>query len=383
MSCFVIFDSEFNDISRQDYGTLKKEEPMARRGENIYKRKDGRWEGRYRLETAKYRSVYGKTYHEVKTKLAQIRPISSSSVTSGNLTVRVLFEEWLTAIQLRVKESTFANYRMKAEKHILPEFGDLLYDSLTVKMLHSFISDKIRAGLSAKYVSDIIIVFKCMAKYISKVHGFRNILADVVLPKVTKKEMKLFSDSQQSALCKYLMNNMDPTALCVLISLYTGLRVGEICGLMWSDINFQKSILTVRRSVQRIHDKNNKTRIIIGTPKSRSSCRTIPIPVFIIKLLRNFRSNENFFILSGNTIPIEPRTLQRRFKTILSKAELSSVSYHCLRHMFATNCISAGFDVKTLSEILGHSSVETTLNRYVHSSIERKTECMNLLRFTV
>ena len=355
MSCFVIFDSVFNDISRQDYGTVKKEELMARRGENIYKRKDGRWEGRYRLETAKYRSVYGKTYHEVKTKLAQIRPIYSSSVTSGNLTVRILFEEWLTAIQLRVKESTFANYRMKADKHILPEFGDLLYDSLTVKMLHSFISDKIRAGLSAKYVSDIIIVFKCMAKYISKVHGFRNILADVVLPKVTKKEMKLFSDSQQSALCKYLMNNMDPTALCVLISLYTGLRVGEICGLMWSDINFQKSILTVRRAVQRIHDKNNKTRIIIGTPKSRSSCRTIPI---------------------------EPRTLQRRFKTILSKAELSSVSYHCLRHMFATNCISAGFDVKTLSEILGHSSVETTLNRYVHSSIERKTECMNLLRFT-
>ena len=107
-------------------------------------------------------------------------------------------------------------------------------------MLHSFIESKLRSGLSAKYVCDIIIVFKSMAKYISKVHGFRNILADVVLPKVQKKEMELLTNDQQSLLCKYLIKNMNPTSLCILLSLYTGLRVGEVCGLMWGDIDFEK-----------------------------------------------------------------------------------------------------------------------------------------------
>lgn len=353
---------------------------MARRGENIYKRKDGRWEGRYKVGSAKYRSVYGKSYNEVKTKLVDLKAAPVSAISSGHLTVKMLFEEWLSAVKLRVKVSTYANYRMKADKHILPEFGGLRYEMLTAQMLHNFIECKLKSGLSAKYVCDIIIVFKSMAKYIAKVHGFRNILADVLLPKVQKKELKLLTDSQQMQLCKYLMKNLDTTSLCVLLSLYTGLRVGEICGLMWSDIDFEKSILTVRRTVQRVCTGTRGTKLIIDTPKSRTSQRSIPIPRFLMDILRKFRNSSNFYILSGSSKATEPRTLQHRFKTILKKADLPSVNYHCLRHMFATNCLQAGFDVKTLSEILGHASVETTLNRYVHSSMERKTQCMSLLR---
>lgn len=355
---------------------------MPRKGENIYKRRDGRWEGRYKTETAKYRSIYGKTYQEVKAKLLVLKVAPVTTNSSGKLTVKELFEEWLSAVKLKVKESTYANYRMKADKHILTEFGDMQYDDLTVQMLHNFIESKLKIGLSAKYVSDIIIVFKSMTKYISRVHGFRNSIADVVLPKTEKKEMNLFSDIQQKKLCDYLLKNTDNTSIGVLLSLYTGLRIGEICGLKWNDIDLEKSILTVRRTVQRIRTSIHETKLIVDTPKSRTSQRSIPIPEFLMDILRKLRKCDDFYILSGSKKIIEPRTMQRRFKTILKKAGLPSINYHSLRHMFATNCIQLGFDVKTLSEILGHASVETTLNRYVHSSMERKMQCMNLLKIT-
>lgn len=358
---------------------------MPRKGENIYKRKDGRWEGRYKSGytesgKAKYHSVYGHSYNEIKEKLVSLKASPPEINHTCQLTVKELFEEWLSAIKLQIKASTYANYKMKIDKHILPVFGGVIYEHLTAKMLHSFIETKLSFGLSAKYVSDIIIVFKTMVKYIAKLHGYRNTLSDVVLPKTEKKDTKLLSECQQAQLCKHLMKNIDTTSLCILLSLYTGLRVGEVCGLMWNDIDFDKSILTVRRTVQRISTGNHKTKLIVDSPKSQTSKRAVPIPTFIMDILRKFRSNDNFFILSGTVNVIEPRTLQHRFKSLLKKAELPSVNYHCLRHIIATNCIQIGFDIKTLSEILGHANVETTLNRYVHSSMERKTQCMNLLR---
>ena len=360
---------------------------MARRGENIYKRKDGRWEGRYKAGydengRTKYRSVYGKTYQAVKEQLAAVRTESAVYQKSGKLTVKELFEEFMSAVKLRVKESTYANYRMKADRHILPEFGGIRFERLTTKMLHAFIQNKLNSGLSAKYVSDIVIVFKSMAKYISMVHGFQNPIANAVLPKTQKKELHLFSTEQQRTLCGYLVKNQNATSLCVLLSLYTGLRVGEVCSLCWSDIDFDKSILTVSRTVQRIQsgEKGHATRLMISTPKSRASVRSIPVPAFLMDMLKQMKNNPAWYVLSGSTSITEPRTMQYRFKAILKKAGLPSLNYHSLRHIFATNCIKAGFDIKTLSELLGHTTVETTLNRYVHSSMERKTECMSLLQ---
>lgn len=357
---------------------------MARKGENIYKRKDGRWEGRYKVGyneqgKAKYRSVYGRNYQSVRDKLLRLKNVPDVYKNSEQLTVKMLFEEWLSAVKIRIKPSTFANYHMKIYKHILPVFSGIRYNSLTAKMLHEFIENKIKSGLSSKYVADIVIVFKSMAKYIARVHGFRNPVADVILPKVQKSEMKIFNENQQKKLCSYLKNNFSNTSACILLSLYTGLRIGEICGLKWSDIDLEKSIIAVRRTVQRI-STDYGTELHIGTPKSRSSRRSVPIPDFISELLESIKSAPENYLLSGNSTVIEPRTLQRRFKSVLKKAHLPSINYHSLRHIFATNCVRLGFDVKTLSEILGHSSVETTLNRYVHSSMEHKKKCMNLLR---
>ena len=165
---------------------------MARRGENIYKRKDGRWEGRYKSGytvggKAKYRSVYGHTYAEVRAKLAPLKIAQNAPDNTCRLTVKELFQEWLPAARLRVKASTYANYQRKIEKHSLPEFGEVRYDALTDQSINRFGQKKLDAGLSAKYVSDMIIVFKTMVKYTAKVHEFRNILVDVALPKVSVK----------------------------------------------------------------------------------------------------------------------------------------------------------------------------------------------------
>lgn len=359
---------------------------MARRGENIYRRKDGRWEGRYKCGfdkdgKTKYRSVYAKTYNEVKEKLSEVRSEAVSFISSGKLTVKELFSEWFSAVKFKVKASTYANYRMKVEKHILPEFSGLTYSALSARLVHEFIEKKLEYGLSAKYVSDIVVVFKSMTKYVSAEHGYNNPLINVILPKTQKKELHLLSETEQIKLKKYISENIDTTKIGIMLSYYTGLRIGEICGLKWSDIDFEENTLTVNRTVQRIMKKNGSksTEVIVSSPKSLTSKRTIPLPAFLGDILKKHRKDSSSYVISGSEKVTEPRTMQYRFKSILKKAGLPSVNYHSLRHMFATNCVKLDFDVKTLSEILGHSTVETTLNRYVHSSMERKIVCMNLI----
>lgn len=356
---------------------------MPRRGENIYKRKDGRWEGRYRAANqlsgkTKYRSVYGKSYQEVKRKLLICKTQSDHEASSGKLTVTELFSEWLSAVRNSVKESTFANYTMKINHHILPVFGTVPYELLTSAAVHDFITRKIDSGLSAKYVSDIIIILKSMAKYMKRVHGYRNPVEYVNLPKQKRHEKSLYSAAQQRNLTAFLMRNMNLTSLGILLSLYTGLRIGEICGLKWKDIDYSQKILNVNRTAQRIQTATG-SKLSVTAPKTASARRSIPIPSCIIKLLRRFSSAGELYVLSGTEQPVEPRTMQNRYHAMLKKAGLPSINYHSLRHMFATNSLQAGFDIKTLSEILGHASVETTLSAYVHSSMERKAVCMNLL----
>ena len=338
---------------------------MPKRGENIYKRKDGRWAGRYNYTydnngKRHYHSVYAHTYQEIKDKLSVMKVENKKKIASCKLTVKELFKEWLIAVKMRVKPTTYSCYNMKIIKHILPEFGSTMYSKLNVTALHKFIDDKINGGLSAKYVSDIIIVFKSMSKYISKIHNCTDPLNNVVLPKREKKVPELLNDEQQAQLKNKLETDSKHTRLAVMLSYYTGLRIGEVCGLKWEDIDFNANTLSVNRTVQRIYvDKS--TRVIVGSPKSKSSVRTIPLPKVVADTLKKYRNEKSMYVLSGKEKFVEPRTLQYRFKAFLKKANLPSINFHALRHMFATNCVKLGFDVKTLSEILGHSSVEVTL----------------------
>ncbi|MBP1565885.1 MAG: site-specific integrase [Oscillospiraceae bacterium] len=356
---------------------------MPKRGENIYKRKDGRWEGRIKIEfngKVKYKYFYGKTYKIVKEKIALFKITDSPTSECSYKTIDSLFNEWFTAIQFSVKPSTLYNYKTKVKKHIIPAFGKLYYNELEVSMINNFISDKVSTGLSIGYVCDIIAVLKSMAKYMYKVYGYKNIITNVTIPRGKTKDLSLLSDEQQKILFKTLTTCINETKLCILLSFYTGIRIGEVCGLTWSDVDFINNTININKTVQRIHDTDSSlTRLIIDIPKSKSSKRIIPLPTFITEILKKYKGDADTYILSGNNNIMEPRTLQRRFKSILKKSGLPDINYHSLRHMFATNCIKLGFDIKTLSEILGHSSIEITLKRYVHASLERKIECMNLL----
>lgn len=353
---------------------------------NVYKRKDRRYEIRVSLDKdengkRKYKSFYGKTPEEAKYKLKfALQNIERTSEIT-ELTVKEVSYEWLRIILSRVKESTLANYKMKIEKHIIPIFGDFKCYELKTKDVYNFIDEK-KKNLSIRYISDILVLLKSIFKYASREYNFKNPLDNLVMPKIEKTEVKILSKPEQIKLEKYLKNNNSLTSLAIKLSLYMGLRIGEICALKWADIDFKKRKITVSKTIQRVQcqNENQKAKLVITKPKTKNSIREIPIPKCLIDDLRKFKNSENFYVISVKIKPIEPRTLQYRFVKILKNVNLPSIHFHSLCHLFATNCISLGFDVKTLSEILGHSSVEITLNRYVHSSIDRKRTCMNLLK---
>ena len=358
---------------------------MEKTGITITKRKDGRYVGKFIAEyadngKAQYHYVYGKTYEEAESKVLIGREIASRYLSGRYITVGKVYQEWLNAVVNRVKESTLANYRNKFEKHILPEFGDIPCADLTAGRINAFINKKLADGLSASYVRDIFTVFKTMLKYAQEEYGFRLSLKNVVLPKAERKQVEKISDTEQKKLVSYLKANMSLTAFGILLSLFMGLRIGELCGLKWEDVDFQNKVLHIRRTVQRISSANGnrKTKIVISAPKSATSFREIAIPDMLMKYFKMFRDEADHFILSGTDKPVEPRTMQYRYKKILRSAEMEEHNYHKLRHTFATNSAEKGFNVKALSAVLGHSSVTLTLNRYIHPDRTYERRLMNM-----
>lgn len=357
---------------------------MAKRGLNIYKRRDGRWEGRYKNGftaegKTRYSSVYGKSYTAVRELLERKRSEAlNSTFKSCKCTVGEIIEKWIESAKNNVKESTLANYRMKLKKHILPYYSGLKYECLTADSLNAFISGKISENLSAKYVSDIVVLLKSAAKFAQRRYGYANKIDTVALPKSTAKNKKLLSAAEQESLKKAFLNKPASSNIGMLLAASTGIRIGELCALKWENIDLEKSVIAVRQTVQRISRNYGGTELIVTSPKSAASVREVPLPDFIIPYLMKIKAPDDCFLLSGSKKIVEPRTVQYRFASILKKAKLPPINFHALRHMFATNCIAVGFDVKTLSEILGHSSVKVTLDRYVHSSMERKKHCMKL-----
>lgn len=354
---------------------------------NIYKRKDGRYEGRVYLgkdkdNKRKYKSYYGLTMEEVRQKYsASMQSYDNISCVKTNMTVKELVFEWLDVIATHVKNSTMSNYKMKLYKHIIPAFGTFKCSDLRSREIYVFVESKIKNGLSARYVTDILVLLKSIFKYAKREYNIKNVIDGIIMPRKSKTHIRLFTEQEERVLKKHISENLDITSMGISISLYTGLRIGELCALQWRDVDFEKRILTVRKTIQRIQRPNrtHKTELTITEPKSEKSKREIPIPSCLFEIMSKFRGKDDDYVLSGKTSPIEPRTMQYRFTKILKNANLPSVHFHSLRHAFATRAIELGFDVKTLSELLGHSSIELTLNRYVHTSMDRKRACMALM----
>ena len=303
-----------------------------------------------------------------------------------NMTIKYLGEQWLENKKMTVKPSTYNNYKRLLIDHIFADIGDKKYTALDKQYINDYILTLMdsgrkdgKGGLSVSMTRDIIKALRAIAKFAQLEYGLKNICDGITMPRIKKPEAKTLSDGERRKLEKYLLSNQNLTNICIMLCLYTGLRIGELCGLQWKDIDFRRGCLTVCKTVQRISLGNGKTVISIDTPKTDSSVRVVYIPLFIIEMLKHFKQAQNIFILSGREKPTEPRTLQHKFKRILAVCKISDISFHALRHTYATMCVEKQFDIKTLSELLGHSDVKITLNTYVHSSEKLKRKYVKRL----
>lgn len=362
---------------------------MSKKGENIYKRKDGRWEARYIKGYApdgsiRYGYCYAASYRDVKTKVGSAKAVLQNSgaaaPTAGKKRFNAYCDEWLQISRSRIKESTYAHYLTVLEKHIRPCFGGCRPQTLTSLMVESFSHDLMDDGLSTKTVRDILVVLQSILRYMEKEV---NLLphVEIVFPKEQKKEMRILTRDEQIRFTEYLLSEMDECKFGVLLALLTGLRIGEICALKWGNISLRDRCLTVSSTMQRMRDISEdspqKTKIVISAPKSETSARQVPLTDYALDLCRKWRADDEAFVLTGESGRyLEPRTVQYRLEKYTADCGLDGVHFHVLRHTFATRCVEVGFEIKSLSEILGHTSPRFTLERYVHSSMELKRDNM-------
>lgn len=372
---------------------------MSKKGENIYKRKDGRWEGRYikfydGLGKAKYGYIYGKTYGEAKSKLQEAQAKLKDGILPENKRT-VLYSEvlvsWLQSVRINVKESTYMRYKQLIYQHITVDLGKYPINKISSQLVEKFVEEKLingrldgKGGLSPKTVTDIITIVKSSMDYAA----YNGVSVTCNLSKLSvkkkEKEMRVLTVDEQKKLVSVLLNEMDLYKLGVFISLYTGIRIGELCALKWENLNIECKTLKIRETMQRIQSpeetETSKTKIVFTEPKSKCSIRDIPLPDFLIDIIKKFQGSPKAYVLTGDKNRyVEPRTMQNRFQKYVQESGIEKANYHSLRHTFATRCVEVGFEVKSLSEILGHANVNITLNRYVHSSFELKSNNMNKL----
>lgn len=296
---------------------------------------------------------------------------------------------WLRHVSYYAKTSTIVKYRNILQSYVYQELGDLNLSDITQSFLENHAAHLLRHGgcrsngLSPKTIQDILSVIKNVIKYSEK-EGYEVSYAGNPIPLQKQyRSIRVFDRSEQQKLIAYLCENQTPYTIGIYVCLCTGMRLGEICALQWKDVFPEQGYLYVQSTIQRLQALDaspTRTQIMITMPKSPKSVRIIPLPDILVEEIRRYPVPRIGYFLTGREdIFIEPRSMQRNFKLILKQLEIPDAGFHVLRHTFATRCVELGFDTKTLSELLGHSSVNITLNRYVHSSMDQKKVQMQLL----
>lgn len=360
---------------------------MSRKGNNIYHRKDGRWEGRFVKGRSQSRTVfgyvYGKTYQEALNKQLcaarewKVQLRAQSKNRSDLCTVSV---EWMKGVKACSKESTAVKYEQCLRSYIRPVLGKMDMSRITNEMISSFCDNllerggKRAAGLSPSTVSCVLFILKQLRKFALKhdiTVGFSN---DCVSVKLRQKPIRVFSLQEQKLLQDYLLKNPSLKHLGILLCLFTGLRLGEICALRWDDISLIEKQILVSNTVQRIQNlsKKGRTLLYFAKPKSPTSNRIIPLTDQVCALIASEYKAGAYFLTGTKERCMDPRTMQKCFAAVLAKCGIRHANFHVLRHTFATRWADAGLDLKCLSALLGHSTANITLNRYVHPSMESK-----------
>ena len=296
-------------------------------------------------------------------------------------TIREVSELWKQDKRMFVKSSTIAVYTLHLENHLLPKFGNK--KTLQEQEVQDFVLECLRKGLSQKSVKDMLIVLKMVIKFGAK-HGWLQYQDwSIKYPTEQKgKELEVLTISNQKKLMQYVTDNFTFRNLGIYICLSTGMRIGEVCALKWSDIDLGTETIHVNRTIERIYiiegDKR-RTELVIGTPKTKNSIREIPISKELMKLIRPLKKlmNDDYFVITNEAKPTEPRTYRNYYKQLLKQLGIPDLKFHGLRHSFATRCIESQCDYKTVSVILGHANISTTLNLYVHPNMDQKKKCIN------
>jgi len=293
-----------------------------------------------------------------------------------NVTVEQATKEFLKKAKNKVKESTFSNYSFTCERHILPYFRGIETSQLNDKRINDFIQSKLKNGginnnpLSPKTVNDMVRLLLQIIKKYSKLN------LDVEKPSYTHKEIDIFTKDEHENLKSYASIGTDSKKLGIIIVMFTGIRIGELCALKWENIDLNSGIISINKTLQRIRTtgEKQKTKIIIDKPKSSTSIRKIPIHSALLTKLREweYKINGDTYLLTNTEKYIEPRVYRRYFKDYLKVCDIKDNTFHTLRHTFATRAISKEMDAKTISVLMGHADVSFTMKRYIHPDIEHK-----------
>ncbi|MBP1046191.1 site-specific integrase [Enterococcus sp. BWM-S5] len=361
---------------------------MPRKGENIYKRKDGRYEGRYVKSRAfdgqiKYGYIYGKKYAEVKQELTLLKAqftFAQKKKLNASETVRSWMMYWLeTSVKNQVKISTYMNYKGHLERYILPNLGEIQLVSLQTREIESFIEYLSSLELSGITIRCIFNILKSgLKKARLSSYIYENPCDNISLPKIDKKKVAALDIQTQTALEKLALEHQ---CFPIILSLYTGMRIGEISGLKWSDIDLENNVLYIERIVVRVPVSNEKTKtkVLLGTPKTKASIRAIPIASNVKSYLLSIKKEGSEFVFPCGDSFSEPRIINYHFKKIVELMGRKDIHFHMLRHTFATRCVERGVDVTSLSMILGHSSTKMTLDTYTDSMWETRKQAVSVV----
>lgn len=279
-----------------------------------------------------------------------------------------------------VKKSSFSAYTLLIENHILPNFGNKI--AIEEADVQSFVFQKLETGLSHKTIKDILIVLKMILKFGAKNKWLQYTPFDIQFPTEREKHnIEVLTKTDQKKIMNYIQEHFTFRNLGVYICLSAGMRIGEICALTWEDIDTDNGIISVNRTIQRIYvieDGTRRTELILDTPKTKNSIREIPISKDLLRILKPFKKivNPSFFVLTNDAKPTEPRTYRSYYKNLMKELKMPELKFHGLRHSFATRCIESNCDYKTVSVLLGHSNISTTLNLYVHPNMEQKKKAI-------
>lgn len=321
-----------------------------------------------------------------------LTPASSrqAEAREASASKRILFtlfvEQWKEMVRYKIKVSSFSLYNTLLERHLTPYFGKMYLDEIDNICVQKFIVQKITEQYATSYIRSMVVLLKNILQKAQEQQKIYMPYIDKPTLSRTKPGAKNFSTKDWNTLRNFLINKSDAFSFGILLCMSTGIRIGELSGLKWSDFDMETGQFIIQRTVSRIRNLNAqdtedspKTILNIGSPKTPSSIRRIPLPSFLTEHIPRQPQNPDCFILTGTRNCMEPRTIQKKYSKCLKECHIPYLNFHALRHSFATMGIHKGVDYKSLSEILGHSSVTITLNTYVHSDINRKRQCMELL----